>query len=881
MNDRNDRSGASDPFFRQAADYARKRQFIRPGEETVAALPGNAWFLSDTEILALPRDEGESRYVYNQGGLNLWAYASGHLYCNDGMLTILFRSEEGQEPRLAWFAGMENAGETAFVPLLSVPEQRDGVRRFTVFHPAYVTYITEWEGLRFSIRVFVAGESDLRFTVGVENTGEETRRFFLSDYMNPFLLHAVYESGEDRWFKETWLEDGTEGIPPALPSFALRCKENISRTVQLSNYGVLARTLSLNGGRLLSHQETTSRREYVGGAHGSLHRPYGVAAGRFPEGRRVTTFTDVAVFGDILHMELPAGGTARLDMRLTYAVHCDGEEPLKEVLRQPFSPAETDALLRRKCEAERAAGRGLALRFGGGLHTPLSGERLNPFFTHLKRQVEFCALLKGYAQQGGGSLIGVRDVMQALEAYLIWQPAAAREKIIEVLGFTDPSGRCPRQYSLPAYEGAVPAMDLRPFIDQGVWVISTIVSYLKFTGDFSLLGETCGYYEIVDEAARQARKSGEADSVLEHMLRIMDYLLQNTDEETGCTRVLFGDWNDALDGLGVSPVPGETYGNGVSVMAAAQVWQNLQEMAELLPRVDAERYASLVERYRRAANRLEEGLRQYGIVRKGETQRIAHGWGHDRQYYVGSFCDADGCSRRSLTSNAFWALSGLLGRDLSLRETIHEDILRLDSVYGLRTFDPPFGEDASGVGRINKLPEGTAENGAVYIHASVFGIMALFRSGYPEDAWRLLEKALPFTHRRLSLSPFVMPNSYGCNPEKFIDGESMNDWQTGSANVVLKLLVRYVVGIQPEYDGLWLQTAASCPFDRFEAALSVRGRKLALRYVRTGRNERRYVVNGEVVRGKWNEEMRNTVAWIPNAMLAGGTGDSVEILVED
>ena len=76
-------------------------------------------------------------------------------------------------------------------------------------------------------------------------------------------------------------------------------------------------------------------------------------------------------------------------------------------------------------------------------------------------------------------------------------------------------------------------------------------------------------------------------------------------------------------------------------------------------------------------------------------------------------------------------------------------------------------------------------------------------------------------------------------------------------------------------------TAASCPFDRFEAALSVRGRKLALRYVRTGRNERRYVVNGEVVRGKWNEEMRNTVAWIPNAMLAGGTGDSVEILVED
>ncbi len=862
-------------FFEKIAEYSLENPQNK-SDKAVGTLPGNGSFLSDTEILTLPRDDGESRYVYTRGGLNLWAYASGYLYCNDGMLTVICRNEEGQEPRLAWFAGVETDKGMNFFPLLSVPERQDEVRRFTVFHPSYVTYITELAGLRFSVRVFVAGKADLRFTVGVENTGKEARRVFLSDYTNPFLLHAVYESGEDRWFKETWLEEGADGVS-SLPAFVLRCKENISRTVQLNNYGVLARVLTLDGGRLLSHQETTSRREYVGGAHSSLHRPRGVAAGQFPEGRRVTTFTDTAIFGDILHMELPAGGTARLDMRLTYAVHCEDEAPLKDLLRQPLSPVETDEQLRWQC-AEEAAGQGLTLRFEEENDSLLRGERLNPFFIHLKRQVEFCALLKGYAQQGGGSLIGVRDVMQALEAYLIWQPVAAREKIIEVLGFTDPSGRCPRQYSLPAYEGASPAMDLRPFIDQGVWVISTIVSYVKFTGDFSLLEEPCGYYAIVDEATRLVKKSEERDSVLQHMLRIMEYLLRNTDEDTGCTRVLFGDWNDALDGLGVSPVPGETYGNGVSVMAGAQVWQNLKEMIDLLPRVDAQQYAPLVERYHRAADRLEKGLRTYGIARQGDARRIVHGWGHDRGYYVGSFCDADGCSRLSLTANAFWVLSGLLARDISLRETIHEDILRLDSVYGLRTFTPPFGEDAPGVGRINKLPEGTAENGAVYIHASAFGIMALFRAGYPEDAWRMLEKALPFTHKRLSLSPFVMPNSYGYNPEKSIDGESMNDWQTGSSNVVLKLLVRYVVGVQPEYGGLRIQTAAACPFEHFEAALSVRGRKLTVRYDRTGRSERRYVVNGEPVEGQWDEEMRQTVAWIPDAMM---TGKTVEIRVED
>lgn len=78
--------------------------------------------------------------------------------------------------------------------------------------------------------------------------------------------------------------------------------------------------------------------------------------------------------------------------------------------------------------------------------------------------------------------------------------------------------------------------------------------------------------------------------------------------------------------------------------------------------------------------------------------------------------------------------------------------------------------DAKGVGRIPKLPAGTAENGAPYIHASVFGVMALFRMGSPEAAWQELIKSLPMTHDTISVSPYVMPNSYGYNPEKNVDG---------------------------------------------------------------------------------------------------------------
>lgn len=736
--------------------------------------------------------------------------------------------------------------------------------RFTVFNQTYVTYITEIYDVRFMVRVFTA-DSDIYFTVAAENTGNTAKRFFISNYVNPFLLNAVYESGEDRWFKETWLETNEKS---ALPSFVLRCKEHISRTVQLNNFGVLKRMLALNGGsKLISRSETTSRTQYTGSRRGSLHQPDGIAGGAFKNPKKVTTFSDVAVFGDILNVHMPPGSSIRLDMQFVYRIHCNGFDGLNDLRRQPFSAGMLEQKLNARLKAGFKSQENMKIQFKGSAEKSISEGKLNPFMVHLRKQIEFCALLRGYAQTGAGSLIGVRDVMQALEAFLIWEPEQSREKIREVLGFMDSSGRCPRQYSLPAYENAVPHMDLRPFIDQGVWVIATIVNYLKFTNDFSLLDEVCGYYDIVDEDARLVRKSNKSDSVLQHMLRVIEYLLSNIDEETGCPKILFGDWNDALDGLGVSSDPDKKYGNGVSVMAAAQVWQNLNDMQELLSRIDAEKYAHTMSCYRAAAHRISQGLRKYGVVQRGDTIRITHGWGEDRRYYVGSFGDSDGKSRLSLTSNAYWVLSGLLSQDLSMREQIHADIMNLDSKYGLLTFKPPFAEDAPGVGRIPKLPEGTAENGAAYVHASVFGVMALFESGYPEDAWRMLEKALPFTHDFVSLSPFVMPNSYGYNPDKGIDGESMNDWQTGSSNVVLKLLIRYVIGIKPEYDGIRIQPAAYCPFDGFTASIKAKGSLLSVEYVNTRSGKRKIWLDGRPLECAEEECMRTQVAWIPNERL--------------
>ncbi len=855
--------------------YAEAYASVARGEREDSALPGKTWFIGHEEMLTLPHDDGDCRYPYGSNGFNFWAYASGYMHANEGLFSPLLRSAEGEEPNAAWFAGFPQGDTVEVVPLLGVPAADDEAVRYTVFNKSFITYITEIHGLRFAVRLVTTEQRELLMTVTAENLGTEERRFFLSSYFNPFLQHGVYPCGEDRWFREVTVRDCPGQV---LPAFTVRCNISLSRTRQVVNLGTLTRALRCEGGAWLSgHEETASRYQYVGGVRGSLHRPGGLLRGRFEPPVHTATFTEVAACGDLLHVAVPAGGSVRTDTLFAYRVHRESEDELTEMLREVPSAETVDARVAEMVQAESSRNSGLAFRATGTYGERLTAEKLNQFVEQLKKQVEFCAMLKGYAQPGAGSLIGVRDVGQALEGYQIWRPAEARAKILELLSFTDPSGRCPRQYSLPAYEGAVPAMDLRPFIDQGVWVISTVVNYLKYTDDYSLLSESCGFYRIVDEAARQVEKCEEQSSVLDHLLRIMDWLMDKTDSETDCIRVLYGDWNDALDGLGVSQDPSKAYGSGVSVMAASQVWQNYREMSELLSRLDAEQYAGRIAEYGARADKLEKGLRRYGIQYNAEGQpRITHGWGDRRSYYVGSWKDPDGAARRSLTANAFWVLSGLYDRDMSLRQTIHDDILALDSPYGLKTFDPHFEPDAKGVGRIPKLPAGTAENGAPYIHASVFGVMALFRMGCAEDAWAELYKALPLTHDHVSVSPFVMPNSYGYNPAKHIDGESMMDWQTGSSNVMLKLLVRFVMGVRPEYDGVWIQPAASCPFE-FTAHVPVKGADLRITYRRSGLGRRRYTVNGTERSGEYSDVLRTERLWLPAEQLKG----TVEILAED
>lgn len=870
----------------QLLHYSKKYHVFQsnPSLAEQAQMPGQAYFIDDNTILALPSEEGDSRYPYGENGFNFWTYASGYMHCNEGLYSPFLRAGEGAEPKIAFFAGTSD--EAQMFSLLSVPVmvgERDDLIRYTVFTMAATYYITETKDAIFGIRTFVDEDRQLYFTLEILNRTDQPIDVRVSSYFNPFLKNAMMENSTDRWFRVVdYKED--------LQCFKIETYEERDRLGMATNYGVLSHAFT-DETVVKGYDVTTSRYDYVGGPRSSLHTARVIQEGNIRDPKKITSFTETAICGDVMALEVT--DIARIDLRFAY---CFEETEANRLMTQALTGLEVDKSL--QCVESKVLENqnGMAINFSRAndiaVDLGLKEKVFTGFIDHVKKQVEFCSVIKGYIQLSSFSLIGIRDVFQALEAYLFWQPEVVKAKMLEALSFLSPEGRLPRQYTLPASEGSSPAMDLRPFIDQGVWVISAITTYLRQTKDFAFLENKCGYYDFVDSQKHIAVKSDLKDTVLDHLLRIMDYLLAQRDHDyTKCVLALYGDWNDALDGLGKSKDPNKDYGTGVSVMASLQVYQNIDEMIEILETVGGQKYGDKIEAYKTAQEEIREGLHTHALT----EDRILHGWGDEKSYRVGSACDPDGLSRDGLTSNSFWILSGLLRSDYSLisegenkesgneshkeghkestmssneepevvRRIILDAYTRLDSKYGLKTFHPHFEKGTEGVGRIPNLPKGTAENGATYIHASMFAVMSLFAIGESKLAWEQLAKLIPITHENISVSPFVVPNSYGLNEDLGIDGESMADWQTGSSNVLLKTVIRYVYGYEPAANGFYIQPSSHQPFDQLQMTVDYRGRKVTIAYeqaevvsaVSTQVLSRRYKVNGEDVLGVYDSLM--------------------------
>lgn len=836
-------------------DLIKREQQIKACKEFAEsrALPEKCYYLDDGIILCYPRQSGDSRYPYSKDGFTLWAYSSGYFSLNESTYYYILPSEEGKQPYCAFFGGTDDGN--GFIPVSITGAARqpiENIERFTIYTPSAVYYVTKTKDIIYFVRAFVSDDKKAVFSVGAINTSDTEKQTYLSNYFNCLCMHASGECCETKWFKQC---KATE------LGFEFEAVENLTRTKRLVNRGTIERQTH---GAFTKTLHTCSRSDYCGGMTTTLNCATPLFSGKFEKCVDVCKFGDTAVAGDMYHATLKADDCVVIDYILDSesVTYENGENagkdlfPAVKALTVDYANVAHSALKNRIETADRSP-TSMNIEFGEFEDEMLSGNVFTKFVKSVMRQVEFAAL----AKNSGVSLLGVRDVFQQIEAALMWNPSDCRQKIIEALGFIDPCGRPPRQYSLPA-SGALPAMDTRAFIDQGVWIISTLYTYLAHTGDSSILDEECGYYKIVGH--NQVEFVQERNSVDEHIRRIANYLINNIDSRTGCLKALYGDWNDALDGLGVSQDGKNEFGNGVSVMTTLQFYKNLEELIEIIDKYGDKH--DMRSTYVKARATIEKGILAHAIAKQGGERKILHGWGDNGSYEVGGFNDVDGKSRDGLAATAYFVISNAYLLDKTLKGDILKAFERLDSKYGLKTFEPYFGKDAKGVGRIVDLPIGTAENAATYVHATVFGIWALFMLGESKLAWEQLYKILPLTHEKITTTPFVMSNSYSLNDELNLDGESMSDWFTGSANTLIKAIVRYVFGINPDLNGIRIAPAEFAPFFTASITLSVKGKKITTRLVK-GDGKPSITLNGKTLSTTPDKSSGVRSAYIPDELL--------------
>ncbi len=810
------------------------------------ALPSESYFINADEIACLPRRFGDSRYPYSRDGLILWANASGNIRAEESDYTIFRDTTGGAEPDLCFYFGIKSDGEYFPVSVTGAGKFafEKGAERYTVYTPESVYYIVRKDGLTAAVRAFTDVDKNMRFTVYAANGGTYEREIYLSAFFDPLLSHSNVVNIETKWYKSCRKTEN---------GYLFRVTEYFNRETCQKHEMYIARSGEVHGIRC-----TTSRAVYCGGTNELLSNSSALIAGRFAEEKDYTEFTETAAAGDIVPLKLGAGKSFTLGYTLALSDEGDAERKAEKNASVGYA----DRLLYSpKAKSESEVGSLLPqIGFEGMDEIGLDGKTFTYFIKNVLRQTEFCARAKNYA----GPLIGIRDIFQQLEAALMWIPGYCGGKMTEALGFIGEDGRAPRQYSYPASAGILPAMDLRPYIDQGVWIISAVHTYLRYTGDFSLLERECGYYRF---DGYRVGFSERKDSVLEHLIAITDFLLSHVDEETFCLHALYGDWNDALDGLGKTEDEGKEYGTGVSVMATLQLYRNLGEMCEILDKVGG--HGKERSKYAEFRQKICEGIERNAVVEREGKKKLVHGWGDKRSYFIAGFEDGDGANRDGLTSNAFYVLSGAIEKHPERKEDILRAYKRLDSKYGIKTFEPYFSEENRQAGRITHLPKGTAENGAVYIHATLFAIWSLFELGESRAAWEQLYKILPLTHEFISTTPFVMPNSYIYNEEKGFDGESMSDWFTGSGSVLVKVLAWEVFGVRADFDGLTICPAAYFPAARASITLQVCGSEITVNYKKEKRGHREFKVNGEPVPAVYDEGIKAYKTEIRKSAFAG------------
>lgn len=327
--------------------------------------------------------------------------------------------------------------------------------------------------------------------------------------------------------------------------------------------------------------------------------------------------------------------------------------------------------------------------------------------------------------------------------------------------------------------------------DDALWLIASIVEYIKETGEFAFADEKVTYAD------------GGEDTVYDHMKRILDFSTEQVGA-TGICKGLRADWNDCLN-----------LGGGESALVSfLHYWalQNFIELASYLAREDdVKKYTAVADNVKAVCDKELWDGEWYirGITKNGRK--------------IGTQQDAEG--KVHLESNSWAVLSGAADYEKGIKAMDSVDKY-LYTPYGIMLNAPSYTKPDDDIGFVTRVYPGLKENGSVFSHPNPWAWAAECKLGRGDRAMKFYDALCPYNQNDMIEIREAEPYSY-CQfimgKEHTAHGRARHPFMTGSGGWSYFSATRYMLGIRPQFETLEIDPCIPADWKEFKADRVWRG----------------------------------------------------------
>jgi len=416
-----------------------------------------------------------------------------------------------------------------------------------------------------------------------------------------------------------------------------------------------------------------------------------------------------------------------------------------------------------------------------------------------------------FFETGIGRGMGFRDSNQDLIGFVHQVPERAKERILDIAATQFEDGSAYHQYQ-PLTKRGNDAIGGN-FNDDPLWLILSTVTYIKETGDLSIL----------DEMVPFDNDQSKAKPHFEHVKASFYHVVNNLGPH-GLPLIGRADWNDCLNLNCFSDDPNESFqttNNKIGQTAESLMIAGLfvlygRDFVELCRYLGKNTEADKAEKH---VNEMIEAVKKDGW--DGEWFLRAY------DYYgkkVGSNENEEG--KIFIESQGFCTMAEI-GKDEGLCEKALDSVKeKLDSRYGIVLNNPTFSKYIIEYGEISTYPPGYKENGGIFCHNNPWIMIGETKLGHGDRAFEYYSKIAPAYLEEISDLHKVEPYVYCqmiAGKDAFKPGEGKNSWLTGTASWNYYAITQYILGIRPDYNGLLIDPCIPSDWKEYKITRIFRG----------------------------------------------------------